>query len=282
MSFPQCAEYCLETGLADNSCADVTDISCQCSKSDELITLMTPCLQNLCSSGEATQAVLYWQSICVVALTSVIEVTGFATGSLEPTVRPTMAVTETYATLLTSALVYPTLAPSIDSLLKEFSITGMPTDYLLSESDSISSPTENPFRSSPTDYSFSSSSSLSTGAKAGIAVGAVAIALIVAVVTWIFCRRRKQSKIVTPEIYTGSNEAYMEKMPVVSMTQQAGRPQYSKSPNQPIQRKPVQQNCVYPEMDGGTPVSPVNVSQGNELEGQYWPAGHERRGELAG
>jgi hypothetical protein len=240
---------------------------------------MTPCLQNLCSSSEATQAVLYWQALCVVALTSAVEVTGYATGSLELTDRPTMAATDTDATLPTSALAYPTLAPSIESLLKEFSVTGLPTDYLVSGSDSISWPTGG---SSPTDSPSSSSPSLSTGAKAGIAVGAVAIALIVAVVTWIFCRRRKQSKVVTPEIYTGSNEAYSEKMPVVFTTQQAGPPQYSKSPTQPIQRKPVQQNYVYPEMDSGTPTSPVNVSQGNELEGQYWPAGHERRGELAG
>lgn len=193
-----------------------------------------------------------------------------------------MVATDTDVALLTSALVYPTLAPSIESLLKEFSVTGMPTDYLVSESDSFSWPTGSFFRPSPTDPPSSSSSSLSTGAKAGIAVGAVAVALIVAVVTWVFCRRRKQSKVVTSEIYTGSNEAYSEKMPVVSTTQQAGPPQYSKDSTQSIQRKPVQQNYVYPEMDGGNPISPVNVSQGNELEGQYWPAGHERRGELAG
>jgi len=243
---------------------------------------MTPCLRNLCSPSEATQAVLYWQSICTVALTSAVEVTGFATGSLGLTDRPTMAATDTDVALLTSALVYPTLAPSIESLLKEFSVTGIPTDYLVSESDSISWPTGGSFRPSPTGSSSSSSSSLSTGAKAGIAVGAVAIALIVAVVTWVFCRRRKQSKVVTPEIYTSSNEVYSEKMPVVSATLQAGPPEYSKSPTQSIQRKPVQQNYVYPEMEGGNPISPVNVIQGNELEGQYWPAGHERRGELAG
>ena len=273
-------EYCLETGLADNSCTDATDISCQCAKSDELVTLMTPCLQNLCSSSEATQAVLYWQSICMGALTSAIEVTGYATGSLG--LRPTIAATDADTTLLTSALVYPTLAPSIESLLKEFSVTGMPTDYLVSESDSTSWPTGGSFRPSSTDSPSSSSSSLSTGAKAGIAIGAVAIALIVTVVTWIFCRRRKQSKVAAPETYTGSNEVYSEKVPVVSTTQQAGPPQYPKSPTRPIQREPVEQNNVYPEMDGGTPVSPVNVAQGNELEGQYWPAGHERRGELAG
>lgn len=281
-------EYCFETGLADNGCSNTQDLACHCGRSSIIISEMTPCLRNLCSTVEVTLAVAWWQAFCVLAISSAVPVPGFATDSmgfiLASQTAPVTGVTRNSLPVSTPTI--PTSFPEVESLFSEFSFrtqTGLPTN-LISEIDTISSPTGSSFRSGESDAPSSSSSSLSTGAKAGIAGAVVGVALLAGLGVWLFCRRRRRAKPVTPETYMGGNEAFSEKMPVVSTTQQVEQP---KHPSNSIQRKPVQQNHVYPELDGRSPVSPATLQQpsvphSNELEGQYWPATHERRGELAG
>ncbi|KAF2631698.1 hypothetical protein BU25DRAFT_195172 [Macroventuria anomochaeta] len=282
MSLSKCAGYCFDTGLSNNGCVDAVDFYCQCPKSDALITAMTPCLLNLCSSLEMTEAVIYWQTLCMMAVSSMVQVPGFATDSMGIAINPTMSVSRTTgraASLSMSAPETQTFTPSFESLASEFSFlvsqTALWTDEFASETDGFSTPT------GASSRPIASSSSLSTGAKAGIAVGVVGSALAIALGVWLFCRRRRRSKAAVPEPYTVGNEGFSEKMPVVTTAPQVE----PKHPTSSIQRKPVQHSHIYPEMDVGGAVSPVSVPQmphQNELEGQYWPAAHERRGELPG
>lgn len=279
-------EYCFDTGLSDNGCVDAVDFYCQCPKSDTLIAGMTPCLLNLCSSLEMTQAVIYWQTLCMLAVSSVVEVPGFATDSMGLAKNPTMAVPKTTAggsSLSVPTTLIPTFAPSLDSLLSEFSFLASRTsqlgDYLVSEADSIGTST-GASQTSGSSSSESSPSSLSTGAKAGIAVGVVGVAVAVGLGAWLFCRRRRRTRAAAPAPYIGRDEGFSEKISVTATTQQV---EPTKHPSSPIQRKPVQISQVYPEMDGRSAVSPVNAPgglYGHELEGQYWPAAHEERREL--
>jgi|SRR5690242_7701925 len=247
---------------------------------------MTPCLLNLCSSLEMTQAVVYWQTLCMLAVSSVVEVPGFATDSMGLAENPTMAVPKTTgsaASLSVPAPTLPTYASSLDSLLSEISFLASRTaqleDYLVSEIDSIGTPTGTSSRASDSSSFESSSSSLSTGAKAGIAGGVVSVALAATIGIWLFCRHRRRTKDAASTPYICRDEGFSEKMPATT-TQQVEPTRY---PGHSIQRKPVEHSHMYPEMDGRTAVSPVSAPDrlyGNELEGQYWPAAHETRREL--
>lgn len=247
---------------------------------------MTPCLLNLCSSLEMTQAVVYWQTLCMLAISSVVEVPGFATDSIGLAENPTMAISKTTGGAASPSVPAPTLptyAPSLDSLLSGISFLASRTaqleDYLISEIDSIGTPTGTSSRASDSSSSGSSSSSLSTGAKAGIAVGVVGVTLAAAIGIWLFCRRRRRTKAVASTPYICRDEGFSEKMPATT-TQQVESTKY---PGHSTQRKPVEHSHMYPEMDGRTAVDPVSTPNGlygNELEGQNWPAAHETRGEL--
>lgn len=234
-----------------------------------------------------TEAVVYWQTLCMIAVSSVVEVPGFATDAMGLAKNPTMAVSKT-TKIAASLLPTPTIetfVPSLNSLLSDSSFlisqTAHSRNYLASEVDNIVTPTNASSRASETPSS-GSSSSLSTGAKAGIAVGVVSIALAAALGVWLLCRRHRRSKVAAPVLHVGTSEGYSEKTVVTTTTQQI---EPANHPNSSIQPKPVQHGYVYPEVDGRSTVNSNSAPHGafrNELEGQYWPVAHERRGELPG